>query len=544
MDSYNKLKEIRERNNRRGDSIKTLVGFLKNLSAEWEAEEDLDNFRRLSSWYINEFHRKNKVNLEKDHIVGFCDAVLLHTLSLWQDVHSLCPLIHEFNMRTLESASDGCVLLLLPQLLMSLRFTRDKVALENIVLRCVKEFESTSRLFWTLVVETEREGIFKAASGDNYFARLIYSFMKKLSLEKSDYRQSLRLEGRLVEKLVKISGIVRQSRVSSQQKKSLLRKILWQEEHDALLFDPVSFPLDPNVTVVGLIPDECSVFQSQLNPLLLTFLTKDGQMKKCIFKSGDDLRQDAIVIQMLSIVKMVLSNNGIGTENVITYKVLSTGLEHGFVEYIPSDSLDNLLQHEKGLGKYLYGSDGISPDNEKMKRFVDGLAFYTVMTYVLCVGDRHLDNILMTEHGHVFHIDYGFVGREPKPFAPAVKLCPEMIDIMGGKFSGYYGTFMKKCVAIFLVLRKNCNVVLDPLALMVDAGVNDINVVTVDKIKRRFMLDMTDQDAMLILTGDIEKGFETILPKMMDNFHHTWKVVQSGSLLQKRSAEDDEWLYI
>jgi hypothetical protein len=74
-------------------------------------------------------------------------------------------------------------------------------------------------------------------------------------------------------------------------------------------------------------------------------------------------------------------------------------------------------------------------------------------------------------------VDFGYIlGRDPKPYPPPVKVCKEMVDAMGGPSSTHYHRFQSLAYTAFIGLRKNANLILNLVALMVDAGIQDIQL--------------------------------------------------------------------
>lgn len=74
-------------------------------------------------------------------------------------------------------------------------------------------------------------------------------------------------------------------------------------------------------------------------------------------------------------------------------------------------------------------------------------------------------------------MDFGYIlGRDPKPYPPPVKVCKEMVDAMGGPTSAQFARFQQLAYTAFIELRKNANLILNLVALMVDAGIQDIQL--------------------------------------------------------------------
>lgn len=144
------------------------------------------------------------------------------------------------------------------------------------------------------------------------------------------------------------------------------------------------------------------------------------------------------------------------------------------------------------------------------------------------VGDRHLDNLLMTKTGRLFHIDFGFIlGRDPRLRRPPIKITREMVDAMGGMDSENFYKFCSFVRTAFLHLRRHSNLILNLFSLMVDANVPEIALEpdkTVQKVQDKFKLELNDEQAAHYITEQVEQSVRSIMPVVVDQLHKMTQV--------------------
>ena len=161
-------------------------------------------------------------------------------------------------------------------------------------------------------------------------------------------------------------------------------------------------------------------------PLWLEFVNDDvnAQNVKILFKTGDDLRQDILTLQVLRIMDKIWLDRGLNLR-LLPYGVVSTGDGIGMVEIVLNSQTTNNIHNKYGGGPKTGSTDPTThiqylkehnkPLNEFKKaqeNYKRSCAGYCIASYVMGLGDRHPSNIMVRKQGEIFHIDFGhFLGN-------------------------------------------------------------------------------------------------------------------------------------
>ena len=230
-------------------------------------------------------------------------------------------------------------------------------------------------------------------------------------------------------------------------KETHLRSVLAKEGYDRNPSrEPFPLPCAPDVMVNGVNPQTAKVFKSAVYPALIEFhvesvvdrndfgFTAAGEKGngvaggsptsrtsqrqssyKVMVKTGDDLRQDQLAIMMIKLMDGLLKRSSLDL-CVTPYSVIATSPTSGMVEFVGNSMpVSQILANHNGSILQFFQTSApqqgakydIRPD--VISTYVRSCAGYCVLTYILGIGDRHLDNILISKSGQFFHIDFGFM---------------------------------------------------------------------------------------------------------------------------------------
>ena len=500
--------------------------------------------------------------LRKWKTVEICD--ILYMLSRKFSVNKMYPntngvtnnfegmkAVRQYAIEKLNEHNDDELNFILLQLVQAIRYEdisadllyNDKLKsplVDFLIERCYKNEILATSFYWFIACESDLNDKEKNSSKSNE-DNVTLKITSIYGLIKDKFMGYIKKEKKILDmitnqitfkkELVNISTIL--STVKNvENKKAQLRSLIDFGEKDKIQEKEYYLPINPKLKVKGAISSKCTVFKSAKCPVKYSFnVTEDTKEYNphedkdhigVMFKYGDDLRQDQLILQMINYMDSLLKNIHLDYEFTI-YKTLATSKSDGFVEFVPDSTTIYEIIKKKTMREYYeeLSNHDEKELNKKLESYINSCAGYCVVTYLLGIGDRHLENLMIDKNGRLFHIDFGYIlGKDPKPMPPPIKLCKEMVQCMGGKDSKGFADFQQKCVNAYWVLRENARVIVNMFYLMIDSGIPELNNIdNLKKLHEKFVPQKNKQEAAVFMLDNLKESVDALMPVVMETFH-------------------------
>lgn len=259
---------------------------------------------------------------------------------------------------------------------------------------------------------------------------------------------------------------------------------------------------------------ECWIYNSLQQPRRVEFLCENGKPVSILCKAHDDLRKDSRCIEFFSLLNRILKRSGISSARffeISTFLVLPLENFAGILEMVPNcETMRSVVEkiYRETLGPQFGVHDLLkkraskdqNTDADSYQSFVEkvlprvtppvlqefykrqftepiswykarhayarSLALTSMVGYMVGLGDRHLDNILIDlEAGRVVHVDFNLLFHQadslPVPEVVPFRLTQNVVAALGPV--GTEGNFRKFCEIAVRIMRKEKELLLTTL---------------------------------------------------------------------------------
>ncbi|XP_069785104.1 phosphatidylinositol 4,5-bisphosphate 3-kinase catalytic subunit gamma isoform isoform X2 [Narcine bancroftii] len=385
--------------------------------------------------------------------------------------------VRTLAIRKLETLDNSQVLCYLLQLVQAVKFEpyHDSALARFLLKRALRSKRIGHFLFWFLRSEVaesmhhrQRYAVILEAYLRGCGAAMLTDFMKQVRVMEALHKVTLEIKNFTAEKYD----------VSSQAILQLRQKLEKLQSTD--LPEDFRVPYDPGlragVLVILLIMD--SIWETEsLDLCLLPY--------GCI-ATGNKIGMIQIVKDATTIAKIQQST--VGNTGAFKDEVLN----HWLKDKCPIED-----KFQSAVEKFVYSCAG-----------------YCVATYILGIGDRHNDNIMITESGNLFHIDFGHILGNYKSFLGINKervpfvLTPDFLYVMGTsgkKTSRHFHKFQDICVKAYLALRHHTNLLIILFSMMVMTGMPQLtSKEDIEYIQETLTVGKNEEEAMKHFLDQIE----------------------------------------
>ncbi len=487
------------------------------------------------------------------------DSIELNNLLIWCRIPALIvlnyfgkgsrgqslanPITAQFTSKNLMCSKPETLLNYIPQLVQALRYD-DFGYVREVIFWLAKHSQLLAhQLIWNLTTNVYRDQDAKIKDpvlGD-LIEQLINDIKNSLTgAEKEFFKREFDFFGEITE----VSAKIKDKPLGPERKKACeiaLRQVK--------LVNDCYLPSNPDAIVVQIL-DGTPMQSAAKAPYLARFIVqriklsdlekigKNGlkiepdlslQYKSaCIFKVGDDVRQDMLALQIMELLKNVFQREGLELF-LFPYRVIATKPGCGVIECVPNSNSRDEIGRKTDIDLYQYFLDKYGgPDTSEFQRarrnFIISMAGYSLFMFLIQIKDRHNGNLMLDEDGHLIHIDFGFmIDSSPGGnlgFEPDMKITTEFGQIMGDINSPSFQWFTELCIKGFLAIRPYRENIITLVSLMLETGLPCFRNKTIETLRARFQPNSNDRDAAVYMINIVNKCYNNTRTNMYDSIQY------------------------
>ena len=541
QEKQNKQKEVDE------EILPTESDFIQkaNKIEQKSPFDDLNNYEKATLWR-NRFAVANRssliprlflscdyndpnINQEIEKIIN-----KINGLSVVQAIELLSgkyvnEIVREFAVNCLRKVNPLNIQTYLLQLVNALKYEKNHDnPLARFLLEKAIEHPITigHEFFWHLRSEMSNQDV------QQRFGLYLEVFLCKIS---RPLFRIFRDEDTLLKNLITIAEKIKNFKNTEERDRIFREEISVIDGYLKINKKEVSLPLNFKYRTKGIIADKCRIMKSKKKPLWLTFENSDplGQPIVVMLKCGDDLRMDMVTLQLFKAMQTVWFENGLNVKMSL-YKVLCTGNEEGMLEMVTNaETLANIHVKEGGAISQLFSKGSVknwiekncANKKEAIENFMLSNVAYCLATFVLGIGDRHNDNIMIKRNGELFHIDFGhFLGhfkykmgikRERAPFV----FTRQFQSVLGGDNSDNFKEFKSNLEKGYIILRNHKEVIITLLSILLCTGIPELNEKSLRFLENSLLLKKDDKEAIEFLNKKLYESMDSVSTKLNFAIH-------------------------
>lgn len=294
-------------------------------------------------------------------------------------------------------------------------------------------------------------------------------------------------------------------------------------------YKPIPLPYNPEIQLIGVYINSITVKQSYTKPVIITFKTNVGN-KRILFKR-ESIINDLTVLNLIKLSNIILNETLEINLGAITYPVMPITENSGMIEIVENaETVHSICSDNKEIWQYIFEKNRHKIVSEVMETYMHSLVLYTLHSYFIGLGDRHLQNIMVTDDGKIFHIDFGFIlGKDPYPITSTdIKLNKSVLSILGSTDSEMHQMYLDLCSLGVMILRKYFGIFFVLLNQIQSPTIKEKHIEKF--IMNRFQPRQNDKavfDELLSVIQHSNNAFTDIIRDYL-YFHSQEKTIQKG----------------